>query len=317
MGRQCHCNGLVGGWVFVFCGMRISQEASGRKGGVSRNAGFAAREYGEVWALSDTRVGESGRPERSRWMSCRALPKTTLVGLPVAAVLECTHRVARAMVTGNRADMARRAFLLPAVVRTTCGRVQWWVGIAPILRKWSSKHDRRDCKDVFDASIALDGYRTLDPRDEQFDAYYVERPTVNQKIVREALTAKKNARPFHWFFTGHTGAGKSTELNRLIADQTLRQHYVPLSISISDEFDIHNIDRTDVIFAMAKACATAADELQGKSQRNSKIASSLGVRKSLRKRPFTPTRRDRWPEGLVASSCRSEKRSSRAARSEK
>ncbi len=115
-----------------------------------------------------------------------------------------------------------------------------------------------------DASIALDGHNVLDPKHPDFAHYYVKRQEGGSKIVREAIAAQKNGRPFHWFYTGHTGAGKSTELNRLIDNDKLRKHYLPLLISISDEFDIHNIDYTDVIFAMAKACAAEADRLKCK-----------------------------------------------------
>ena len=113
-----------------------------------------------------------------------------------------------------------------------------------------------------DASMALDGYRVLNPReDEEFRRFYVERPETNRVIVREAVAAARNSRAFHWFYTGHTGAGKSTELNRLMDNQELRTHYLPLLINIADEFDINNIDYTDIVFAMGKACAHAADKL--------------------------------------------------------
>lgn len=115
---------------------------------------------------------------------------------------------------------------------------------------------------LYDASIDLDGHNVLDPEHEDFKQLYVPRTDGNKTIVREAIAAIKKDRPFHWFYTGHTGAGKSTELNRLIHDKNLKKHYLPLRISISDEFDVANLEYTDVIFAMAKACAIAADRLK-------------------------------------------------------
>jgi hypothetical protein len=115
-----------------------------------------------------------------------------------------------------------------------------------------------------DASIALDGYRVLNPNEaEDFQHFYIPRSETKRVIVREAIAASRNNRPFHWFYTGHTGAGKSTELNRLIDDNSIRENYLPLLINIKDEFDIHNIDYTDIIFAIGKACALAADKLEG------------------------------------------------------
>lgn len=114
-----------------------------------------------------------------------------------------------------------------------------------------------------DASILLDGYKKLDPANKKdFETYYVKRPVMTSTLIREATAAAINNRPFHWFFTGHTGAGKSTELNRIVANEKLKENYVPLLINISDDFDIHNIDYKDIILAMAKACALKAEQTQ-------------------------------------------------------
>ena len=70
-----------------------------------------------------------------------------------------------------------------------------------------------------DASILLDGYKRLSPANKKdFEAYYVKRPVHTSTLIREATAAVTNNRPFHWFFTGHTGAGKSTELNKLLVE---------------------------------------------------------------------------------------------------
>lgn len=110
------------------------------------------------------------------------------------------------------------------------------------------------------AAVELDGYKKLAPGTSDFDHFYVDRPNVNPALIRESRSAAHSDRSFHWFYTGHTGSGKSTELNRIMMDSSLRQDYLPSYIDIEESFDINNIAYTDIILAMAKACArTAAD----------------------------------------------------------
>ncbi len=84
-------------------------------------------------------------------------------------------------------------------------------------------------KTLADAKLVLDRERPeLNPLLPADKALYVQRDaeTYND-LITEALSAVASQRPFRWFFTGHTGAGKSTELNRIIAAEDLVQHYVP------------------------------------------------------------------------------------------
>ena len=110
------------------------------------------------------------------------------------------------------------------------------------------------------ASLILDGRQSLRPRTPDYERYYVERPKVESDLIREALRAEGNQRPFHWFFGGHTGSGKSTELNRIMVDSRL-VHYLPIYIDLQEEFDIYNIRYADLFLAMGRACAREADEL--------------------------------------------------------
>lgn len=73
-------------------------------------------------------------------------------------------------------------------------------------------------KTLEEAALTLDPQRTLNPKNqEEFDHYYIQRPdTEVSKLIYNSKVALKGQRPFHWFFTGHTGAGKSTELNLLV-----------------------------------------------------------------------------------------------------
>ena len=110
------------------------------------------------------------------------------------------------------------------------------------------------------ASIVLDGRRSLVPGTPEYRQLYVERPRVESDVIREARRAQENDRSFHWFFGGHTGSGKSTELNRLMEDQRLIS-YLPIYIDLQEEFDVFNIQYADLFLAMGRACARKADEL--------------------------------------------------------
>ena len=118
------------------------------------------------------------------------------------------------------------------------------------------------------ASLLLDGYSPLDPGHdpEQFTHYYVKRPVapLDSRLIRESKAAHRNGRQFHWFFSGHTGSGKSTELNRLMDNPDLTDNYLPLYIDITEgvpERRIVEIDYTEVILEMAVACVRQADDL--------------------------------------------------------
>jgi hypothetical protein len=117
-----------------------------------------------------------------------------------------------------------------------------------------------------EASIILDGHNPLDPSDEKkFKQFYVSRPVnpkVESRLIREAKRAIRANRTFNWFYTGHTGSGKSTELNRLMADPKITEGYLPIYIDLAKEFDIYNIEYTDIIFAYAKACFAKAKEIE-------------------------------------------------------
>jgi len=113
-----------------------------------------------------------------------------------------------------------------------------------------------------EASIIMGGYYPLVPGTSQYNQYYISRPLVKDSLMREAQRANRSGRSFNWFFTGHTGSGKSTELNRIIADEKLLENYIPIYIDLESDFDVYNIEYTDMILAMAKGCMEKADELK-------------------------------------------------------
>lgn len=124
------------------------------------------------------------------------------------------------------------------------------------------KEPRPTTDSIKRASIIMDGYAPLVPGTQKYNQYYVSRPLVQNKLMTEAERAIECRRPFNWFFTGHTGSGKSTELNRIIADPEFLENYIPIYIDLESDFDVYNIEYTDMILAMAKGCMEKADELK-------------------------------------------------------
>ena len=79
--------------------------------------------------------------------------------------------------------------------------------------------------------------------------FYVDRPGNPVAALERALL-----RPFRqlpkYFFSGHRGCGKSTELRRLAANKAILARFWPVRFTIQDEADIDNIDYQDVLLAI-------------------------------------------------------------------
>lgn len=80
-------------------------------------------------------------------------------------------------------------------------------------------------------------------------SYYVQRPDPALLRLRRDLL-RKGASPPKIFYTGLRGAGKSTELNRLIADEAIRERYVVIDYRIGDVADPFNLSHVDILFSM-------------------------------------------------------------------
>jgi len=117
-------------------------------------------------------------------------------------------------------------------------------------------------KKLSDAKLVLDRERPeLNPERPQDRPFYVERDeATHQTLVTDALSAVANKRPFRWFFTGHTGAGKSTELNRIIYCQEIASRFIPHMYRVRDCLDVNNLDFTDLILGMGQSVAAIAEE---------------------------------------------------------
>lgn len=78
--------------------------------------------------------------------------------------------------------------------------------------------------------------------------FYVDRPgNPTARLERELLRLPPAPK---YFFSGHRGCGKSTELLRLAADPTIQARYWPVHFSIRDQADVNNLDYRDVLLAI-------------------------------------------------------------------
>ena len=79
--------------------------------------------------------------------------------------------------------------------------------------------------------------------------FYIDRPgnPINELI--DALLASFY-RPPKFFFSGHRGCGKSTELLHLMSNSEIQKKYWPINFSIREETDIIDLDFRDVLLAI-------------------------------------------------------------------
>lgn len=129
-------------------------------------------------------------------------------------------------------------------------------------------------KKLSDAKLVLDRERPeLNPERPEDQRLYVERDWgTHQALISEALAAAATERPFRWFFTGHTGSGKSTELNRIVYSNEVATNYIAHIYSVRDLLDLHNLDFTDLLLGIGQSVATIAEE------RNVAVATALQER---------------------------------------
>lgn len=86
-------------------------------------------------------------------------------------------------------------------------------------------------------------------RDGAPNPFYVNRPGNPIAELIDALVAPFY-RPPKYFFSGHRGCGKSTELLMLLANPNIHKKYWPINFSIRDEADIVDLDFRDVLLAI-------------------------------------------------------------------
>ncbi|MEA3488283.1 MAG: AAA family ATPase, partial [Euryarchaeota archaeon] len=79
--------------------------------------------------------------------------------------------------------------------------------------------------------------------------FYVERAGKPLNKLIRALTRQHRQQP-KYFFSGHRGCGKSTELNRLAADDEINERFYIVKYSVKDVCDVNNLNYVDVLFSM-------------------------------------------------------------------
>ena len=79
--------------------------------------------------------------------------------------------------------------------------------------------------------------------------FYINRPRNSINELTDALLAPFY-KPPKFFFSGHRGCGKSTELLHLLSDKNIQTKYWPINFSIREETDVIDIDFRDVLLAI-------------------------------------------------------------------
>ena len=79
--------------------------------------------------------------------------------------------------------------------------------------------------------------------------FYINRPGNPIAELADALLAPFY-RPPKFFFSGHRGCGKSTELLHLLGSEEIKKKYWPINFSIREETDILDIDFRDILLAI-------------------------------------------------------------------
>lgn len=97
----------------------------------------------------------------------------------------------------------------------------------------------------FELDLPLKPHETGEP-----NPFYVDRPHNPLGALEDNLLAPF-FKPPKFFFSGHRGCGKSTELLRLGANPQIKQKYLPVHFTIRDEADINDLDFRDVLLSMA------------------------------------------------------------------
>jgi hypothetical protein len=79
--------------------------------------------------------------------------------------------------------------------------------------------------------------------------FYVDKNGNPLDELRDSLLAPFYSPP-KFFFSGHRGCGKSTELLHLLSDKEIQKKYWPINFSIRQEADIIDLDFKDVLLAI-------------------------------------------------------------------
>lgn len=109
--------------------------------------------------------------------------------------------------------------------------------------------------DLDDAYLAFDPLKPLSG--SQLKSYYVGREPNPVDRIRQILLRAPDA-PDKILFTGHRGCGKSTELNRLLADPQIQQTFLVVPFSLADVLDPLDLGYVDLLVAIEAGLYRAA-----------------------------------------------------------
>ncbi len=101
-----------------------------------------------------------------------------------------------------------------------------------------------------------------DGRDNPF---YVMRPDKKKAVALKKAILRPFYQPQKFFFSGHRGCGKSTEMYRLAAAPDVLKSFWPVHFSIRDHADINDVDFKDVLFIIGQQLF---EQYQNDSERN-------------------------------------------------
>jgi hypothetical protein len=79
--------------------------------------------------------------------------------------------------------------------------------------------------------------------------FHVEREDKPLNKLKRALL-REHRQPPKYFFSGHRGCGKSTELNILAADSEINKKFFVIKYSVKDVCDVNNLSYIDVLFSL-------------------------------------------------------------------
>lgn len=96
----------------------------------------------------------------------------------------------------------------------------------------------------------------------QPNPFYVSRPGNPTRILLDSLLAPFY-RPPKFYFSGHRGCGKTTELLHLLSHREVYRKYWPIHFSIRDETDIVDLDFRDVLLAIGSRMYRAYTAMGG------------------------------------------------------
>jgi hypothetical protein len=86
-------------------------------------------------------------------------------------------------------------------------------------------------------------------KDGQPNPFYISRPGNPINELADAILAPF-FRPPKFFFSGHRGCGKSTELLHILSHPEIHKKFYPINFSIREETDIVDLDFHDVLLAI-------------------------------------------------------------------